>query len=718
MSLGNIIGSSAVDTDLCSSIVDLLCVHISSDSVWMQFGCAVALGTAAVHVAQTSSTALLEIIGLLQDMILKPREVQLADDTYCIVIGAGIGLGRACKAAAGLSETGSLRKLYDTFSKALTASLQSISSPSSINISIGVLAALPAIVGWCLRLDLMSPNHMHQLMENVVKFSEPSVHSICPTLYLLGCCCLGSLVRVVVAEGYELNSACSIETCCAKFSDVQIKSALRAGVLLGGACLLGAQLLPAPSPLPNTRDIIDNVTHAPSMNNILQALRRSVQDDMEPRTIRYVAWAYGRLAVTTAIQPDSETSTGVLSQAVALERMPLDSTLRLLMQRLFSDNLSHTTYAGVISSLTYCTRIPPIDWPTLLTRFMKFSTGNEELRKSCVRFALKHATTSDTPLALSSLLTFSHALLELSRLRSLSVEVREVIYSYLPRLLIISPITRASEILNDTILPMLTSTSIVETKQLYSALQLCAKQQDISSQLSSAICSAIIKLTVSLSQPLSSVSMELDEIAQILQYLGPEQIAPAVSVNALGGKAIYLGAKLVAMKVLPPDTLREARNWLISDIPAATSAQCVIPLLVHSMCSVGDVTRWLTDALDSIALAPVPSHAIMITVCLCARIVNGAAWVQLAHSQSYTTTEALYSKLPLLLPCVLSAAMMIDRWQPQALDALLSSCVGLFTQTAGTPLEQIIMQTLVAMRHTNRLRTEQLWLRIVDSALQ
>ncbi|KAI3474914.1 hypothetical protein Pfo_030225 [Paulownia fortunei] len=341
--------------------------------------------------------------------------------------------------------------------------------------SLGACLALPTIVSFCLRVELIDDIELNHLVSGFMELisellSVERFDTFHQSLLMASCAGAGSLLSVVLNAGLhslEVGHVKGLLALCRRTYSSPHPPFVHLGGVLGVVNVMGAGagMLIQHFPLPSSRTTFDQkeLSHflGPLLSNhvleaeltsLIQEIFLVAQSSDHPQSQQYAAWAVSflrhfvfsreRTNEENAVHNDSGVSKSV-SQGFAEDSIVMKLS-EWLMQMNYSElgsSLSTRTIAFALRCLSHAPRLPSLDWGAVIRRCMKYggqvaempsqdiAIGKGTLREECFLFLLSHANQSD------SLLAFLDELFDLARFKTLESNLQSLMLLHLADLL-------------------------------------------------------------------------------------------------------------------------------------------------------------------------------------------------------------------------------------------------------------------------------------------
>ncbi|KAI5341216.1 hypothetical protein L3X38_020490 [Prunus dulcis] len=366
---------------------------------------------------------------------------------------------------------------------------RSFSGVSEIVLSVGSCLALPIVVEFCQRLELMDDNEVRHLVNGYrelisellsVKKSGTCYHS----LLMASCIGAGSLIACVLNGGLhslEIEHVKGLLELFRKCYSYPYPPLVHLSGMLGvvNAMGAGAGILVDMYPPTSMQTAYEHKESRYLMGPLLssptceQHLTSSMQDIFlvaqnsdDHQLQQYAAWAVSFLRnhlfskevcnFDNSINSDGGGSKSV-SQSFADDSLVLKLSSWLMhLNSAETGSVAHVgTVITVIRCLSQAPRLPTLDWGTIIRRCMRYEAQVAELfptesslekgtlREECVKFSLAHANKFD------QLLSFLDELSDLSRFRTLELKLQSCLLDHLVDLIKVFSGSRLEKLFDD-----------------------------------------------------------------------------------------------------------------------------------------------------------------------------------------------------------------------------------------------------------------------------
>ncbi|KAF8037585.1 hypothetical protein BT93_B0463 [Corymbia citriodora subsp. variegata] len=421
------------------------------------------------------------------------------EDTWGLA-GLVLGLGSSISAVYRTGEIDMTLKIKDLIiswiphAKPFVWSSDSWNEGSELLLSVGSCLALPMVVAFCQRVELMHVAELNHLINGYRELisellSVKKSGAFHQSLLMASCAGAGSLLACVLKEGID-----SIEVGCLKesvellrrcYSNPQPPS-IYLGGMLGIVNSLGAEaglilIHPSSSNYGHyrlkesshiMRALLSSPVCEPLLTSSMQEMFLVAQHSEDNQLQQYSAWALSFLRHSLwskEVNLDDNIQIDTTVSEVASQSFPHDSVVMRLCSWLMNVNSSKInrpntetrntpdarTIRTVLKCLSQAPRLPNFDWKAIVRRSMRYEVeiGSSLpsdltpqkgiLRLECLNFSLAHASHFD------QLLEFLDELSELSRFRTLEPNLQCCLLFHLVDLVKVFSSSRREKLLSD-----------------------------------------------------------------------------------------------------------------------------------------------------------------------------------------------------------------------------------------------------------------------------
>ncbi|KAK4603584.1 hypothetical protein RGQ29_012198 [Quercus rubra] len=548
----------------------------------------------------------------------------------------------------------------------------SCSEGAEILMSVGSCLALPILVTFCQRVEMMDDNELDHLLNGYMELISELVSvkksgSFHQSLLMASCTGAGSLLACILNEGVH-----SIEVECVKgllelfrkcYSD-PYPPLIHLGGMLGVVNAMGASagVLVHINHLTSSMrtgyeqkesrylrgPLLSSPVCQPDLTSLMQDIFLVAQNSDEHQLQQYAAWAVSFLRhhMWSKEVLDSDDIAG--SKSVS-HSFPDDSVIMRLCLWLMHLSVSEKgiiahvgTVATVLRCLSRASRLPVLDWGAIIRRCMRYEDQVAELlppdsalkkgilREECVQFSISHANQFDP------LLTFLDELSDLSRFKTLELNLQTCLLIHLADLIKVFSGSRIEKLLNDITYYLSSVTSILQIS-CWKGLYQCLDEASLDSVDYIFHIEKCMEVLFSLLPMQSASIMEVDqpssveEWSEAIKCLGKArrvwlldilQVSQEDLVHGAGQfidvvKKIQVKAKLVRIGSLPLTELGRLKAYILN-----SESRGVWDVLIEVVATLqhaeGSVRRqWAVDALEISCISSYPSTALQFLGLLC-----------------------------------------------------------------------------------------------------
>ncbi|KAJ4973244.1 hypothetical protein NE237_006418 [Protea cynaroides] len=356
-----------------------------------------------------------------------------------------------------------------------------------IPLSVGSCLALPIVVAFCQRVELIDENEIDHLVTGYKELicelsSVKKSGSFHQSLLMASCIGAGSLVSCVLSEGVhpmKVEDVMSLLEMLRKCYTSPYPPIVHLGGMLGVVNALGASagILTRVYPQPSLQTVHGQKDSSyirepilaslcePQASSLVQEMFLVSQDSKDQQLRRYAAWALAFLRHcwwSKELQTAKHGSrSGQTDSRHVPQSFPVDSVVWKLSTWLMDLNsieagtTAHVnTVATVLRCLSRAPRLPSFDWGVIIRRCMRFgdpvsgklcpdpAVRKVTLREDCIQFSLAHANQIN-------LLLFLDELSDLSRFRTLELNLQSSLLCHLADLTKIFSVSRLEKLFDD-----------------------------------------------------------------------------------------------------------------------------------------------------------------------------------------------------------------------------------------------------------------------------
>ncbi|XP_028069666.1 protein RST1 isoform X6 [Camellia sinensis] len=569
----------------------------------------------------------------------------------------------------------------------LNHSVQNSFSSEGLDIvlSVGSCLALPSIVAFCQRVELMYDNELDQivsgfreLISELVSVRKSGIFH--QSLLMASCVGAGSLLACILNEGVHSLKVEVVKDLLALFRKSYSNphpSLTHFGGMLGVVNALGAgagTLVPnyPLKTLGTTYDqkdsfyIMGPLLSCPVLESQLTSLVQEMflvaQNSDDHQLQQYAAWAVSFLRHCLWFRElqntDSSFPSNAAGQKSVSQNFPKDNVVMGLSSWLMHLNypgagtISHVyTVATVLRCLSQAPRLPALDWGAIIRRCMKYEGQIAEslspdlafksgiLREECLQLSLAHANQFDP------LLSFLDELSDLSRFRTLELNLQSWFLSHLADLIKIFSGSRLEKLFDDVanFLSSLLSGEVCTIEQksllrvscwngLYPCMETSLDTREYVSNMENCMEVLFSSLPVLHSDAIPGmVQVHSVEWSAAVRCLAKARqgwlftLLQVSEVNLVEGdgefskvvKTMQAKARLVQIGSIPPSELGKLKAYLLN-----TRSDGIWDVLVEVVAALQHVEgsikkQWLVDAVEISCVTIYPSTALRFVGMLC-----------------------------------------------------------------------------------------------------
>ncbi|KAK9090762.1 hypothetical protein Sjap_023939 [Stephania japonica] len=340
--------------------------------------------------------------------------------------------------------------------------------------SVGACLALPIVVAFCSRIELIDDdelNHLvngyRELISDLLSVKKTGIYH--QRLLMAACAGAGNLLSFILDEGVNSlkaeNIKCLLELFRKTYSNPNVPIVYFGGMLgvvnaLGARAGIFIHTKSRPSLVQiNYEQKVSAYIRGPILSSpaceailtpMVQEMILVARDPKDPPLQNYAAWAVSFLKYqwrSEEIVKSNEVSSTLISQT-----FPEDSLVWQLCVWLMNLNSPEAkmvyNIATVLRCLSRALRLPLSEWGAIVRRCMRFehqNSGKGVVREECIKFALIHAN------QINPLLLFLDELYEFSRFRTLELSIQKLLLSHLGDLIKIFSTSRLVKLCDDMI---------------------------------------------------------------------------------------------------------------------------------------------------------------------------------------------------------------------------------------------------------------------------
>ncbi|PPS18896.1 hypothetical protein GOBAR_AA01700 [Gossypium barbadense] len=446
----------------------------------------------------------------------------LEDDIWGIaglVIGLGSSIGAIYRAGV-YDAVLTVKDLIISWIPPMSSSVQSYGSSSERSemlLSVGSCLALPLVVAFCQRVEMMDGNELDHLVNGYMELISDllSVHktgAFHKSLLMASTAGAGSLLSCILSEGLHFIEVervkCLLELFRKCYSS-PYPPIVHLGGMLGIVNAFGAgagnlvDFHPFNSSVQTGYDqkepshisgpILVNPVCEDHSTSLMQEIFLVAQNPDDNQLQQYAAWAISFLRQRLWSREISNSAGGTQTESAGSKSIsqgvPEDSAVMKLGLWLKSFNHSRTgtnthvcTVTAILRCLSLAPRLPTMDWGAIVRRCMRYAQVTQlpapnitlkggTLREECLQFALVHAKQFD------GLLTFLDELSDLSRFRTLEISLQSCLLNHLADLIKLFSGSRLEKLLDDVsnYFSSLTTDQVLKSEERSSLRSSCWK---------------------------------------------------------------------------------------------------------------------------------------------------------------------------------------------------------------------------------------------------
>ncbi|KAL6551467.1 hypothetical protein OROGR_007621 [Orobanche gracilis] len=323
-------------------------------------------------------------------------------------------------------------------------------------LSLGACLALPTIVSFCLRVEMIDDTELGRIMSGFTQLisklsSVERSDTFHQSLLVASCAGAGSLLSIVSNAGLNSFEVEDVKRLLALFSRTYSSPYppfVHLGGMLGGVNAMGA----GAGTLFDQKVATQELSHVSGpllLNHVLEAESTSLIQEIflvaqihdDPQSQQLAAWAISFLRHSVFSREHTNEESAVHSDPGASKAVSQgfseDSLVMKLSMWLIQMNYSKPgscvnirTIALALRCLSRAPRLPSIDWGAVIRRCMQYGGEVAEmpsqdtkgtLRENCFSFLLSHASQSD------SLLGILDGLYDLARFKTLELNLQSLV---------------------------------------------------------------------------------------------------------------------------------------------------------------------------------------------------------------------------------------------------------------------------------------------------
>ncbi|KAL0554842.1 hypothetical protein IC582_008770 [Cucumis melo] len=357
-------------------------------------------------------------------------------------------------------------------------------------LSVGSCLALPTMTLFCHRLELVDGDELDHLIsayKEIISELLPVKRSCTSHLNLLMASCIGAgnLLAGILNEGVHSIEVAHVQDLLELFKRCYsnpYSPLIHFGGMLGVVTAMGVgvgslfDLHPTISSVQTEHDLketshllgplLSSRVCEPLLTSIIQELYLVAQNSDDKKLQQYAAWALSflRYNIWSKQFPNLRNlnETDVSDSRSLPQNFPMDGVGMRLCNWLMQLNLSETgtathteTLVTTLRCLSQAPRLPSLDWGAIIRRCMRYEDQVAELlppssalrkgivREECLKFSLAHANQFD------QLLIFLDELSDISRFRTLGLNLQSCLLTHLAGLMKVFSNARVEKLFND-----------------------------------------------------------------------------------------------------------------------------------------------------------------------------------------------------------------------------------------------------------------------------
>ncbi|CAK9161770.1 unnamed protein product [Ilex paraguariensis] len=373
----------------------------------------------------------------------------------------------------------------------LNSSVQptAVGETCEIALSVGSCLALPIVVAFCQKVELIDDTDLDHLVSGFIGLISELISVkksgiFHQSLLMASCIGAGNLLACILNEGVHSLEAKHVKDLLALFrktSSDPHPPLIHLGGMLGVVNAFGAGVgtLVQPHPLTSSNTVYNQEESSyitgpllrspvlePDLTSQVQEMFLVAKNSDDHQLQQYAAWAVSLLRHYLWVKEirieDSSMQRDAVGSKLISQAFPEDSTvmkISLWLMHLSSPGtgtiLHVNTVATALRCLSQAPRLPPVDWGAIIRRCMRYEGQIAELlppnsdlkkgilREECLQFSLAHASQFD------SLLSFLDELSDLSRFRTLELNLQSSMLFHLATLIKTFSGSRIEKLLDD-----------------------------------------------------------------------------------------------------------------------------------------------------------------------------------------------------------------------------------------------------------------------------
>ncbi|XP_071915572.1 protein RST1 isoform X5 [Coffea arabica] len=549
-------------------------------------------------------------------------------------------------------------------------------------LSVGSCLALPIVVAFCQRVELIDDSEIEQLVSHFVELisellSVENSGTFNQSLLMVSCVGAGNLLSTIMNGGVhslKVDNIKEILSLLRKSYSSPHPPYVHLGAILGIVSALGADigLLAQYAPylqagisfdqkLESSRirgPLLSNPFFEPELTSLVREIFHIAQSSDNNQLQQFAAWGISFLWHCSWFRPPQKENTfeedavGSVSQRLPKDSLVIKVSLWLMhldpgMQMGATSNVVSVITA--LRCLSYASRLPKLDWGAIIRRCMRYedqvaklctpesSVKKGVVRQECLLFSLSHAN------QFHSLLVFLDELSDLSRFRTLDLNLQSCLLLHLADLIKIFSLSRVEKLFDDVTnyFSWLVSSEQYSTEEksllrasCWKGLYLCLDEEFLDAQHHMSNLENCMKMlfaflpAVAIGESCSGILKEWSEAVRCLRKANQGWLldllkAPEGTFMEDNGqffevvKKIQAKARLVRIGSIPLNELGRLKACMLN-----TRSQVIWNVLVEVAATLQHAEesikrQWLLDTLQISCVTSYPSTALRFLGLLC-----------------------------------------------------------------------------------------------------
>ncbi|XP_015879308.3 protein RST1 isoform X2 [Ziziphus jujuba] len=358
---------------------------------------------------------------------------------------------------------------------------------SQMLLSVGSCLALPVLVAFCQKVELMEVNEVDHLLNGyrmviseLVSVKKSGIFH--QSLLMASCIGAGNLLACVLNDGVHSIEVESVKVMLELFRNCYCNPyppLIHLGGMLGVVNAMGVDAgglvhMHAPTTIPHSSyeqkeshylngPLLSSPVCEPQLTSLMQEIFLVAQNSDDHQLQHNAAWAVSflrnHLFSKEVPKKDLTNETDMAGSRSVSQSISENSVVMKLSSWLMHLNISETgsisrigTVAVVLRCLSQAPRLPALDWGAVIRRCMRYESQVAEqdlafktgaLREECLKFSLAHASQFDP------LLSFLDELSDLSRFRMLEPNLQSCLFVHLAEVIKVFSASRLEKLFND-----------------------------------------------------------------------------------------------------------------------------------------------------------------------------------------------------------------------------------------------------------------------------